>query len=103
MRACTTRNCVLPGDMTERLLSEINHFLAETGMKEHRFGFQAVRNGRLVERLRAGGRIWPEAERQVRAFMIAERKARVDRETASAANAEPAHKPLSSEAEVLAS
>lgn len=71
--------------MADTLLSEINNFLSETGMKEYRFGFLAVRNGRLVERLRAGQtpngrpvRIWPETAKQIRDFMRAERrKARV--------------------------
>jgi hypothetical protein len=69
--------------MTDKLLSEIEQFLAETGMTEYRFGFLAARNGRLVERLRAGVtpqgkpvRIWPETEKQVRAFIAAERRKR---------------------------
>lgn len=70
----------MPG-MSSDLLSEIERFLDETGMGEHRFGILAVKNGRLVERLRAGktpggktARIWPETETQVRAFMIAQRR-----------------------------
>lgn len=69
--------------MHEQLLSEIDTFLRETGMREYRFGFLAARNGRLVERLRAGltphgkpVRIWPDTEAQVRAFIAAERKKR---------------------------
>ncbi len=67
--------------MADTLLSEIDDFLNETGMKEYRFGFLAVRNGRLVERLRAGEtpkgrpvRIWPETAKQIRDFMRAERR-----------------------------
>lgn len=72
--------------MADTLLTEIEKFLSETGMKEYRFGFLAARNGRLVERLRAGTtpekgrpvRIWPETAKQIRDFMRAERrKARV--------------------------
>jgi hypothetical protein len=70
--------------MNDTLLSEIETFLNETGMGEYRFGLKAVRNGRLVERLRQGttperGRpVWvrPETERQIRDFMAAERARR---------------------------
>lgn len=69
--------------MRTNLLSDIDVFLGETGMGEYRFGLLAVRNGRLVERLRAGTtpkgrpvRIWPETEMQIRAFMMAERQKR---------------------------
>lgn len=62
--------------MRPNLLSEIGDFLRETGLSEYRFGFLAVRNGRLVERLREGGRIWPDTEDKVRAFIIAERRMR---------------------------
>ena len=56
--------------MNERLLSEIDKFLAASGLSGYRFGLLAVKNGRLVERLRAGGRVWPETEAQIRAFII---------------------------------
>lgn len=69
--------------MRQNLLSEIDGFLADTGMGEYRFGLLAARNGRLVERLRTGVtpkgkpvRIWPETEMQIRAFMMAERQKR---------------------------
>jgi len=69
--------------MKSELLNDIDAFLAETGMGEYRFGLLAAKNGRLVERLRAGttpggrpARIWPETEMQVRAFMLAERQKR---------------------------
>ena len=69
--------------MQTNLLSEIDAFLRETGMGEYRFGLLAAKNGRLVERLRAGHtpkgrkvRIWPETEMQVRAFMLSERRKR---------------------------
>ena len=55
--------------MNADLLSEINKFLAAEKLGEHRFGILAANNGRLVERLRSGGRIWPETEEQVRKFM----------------------------------
>jgi hypothetical protein len=61
--------------MNSRLLTDIERFLAESGMGEFRFGLAAVKNGRLVERLRSGGRVWPETEAQIRAFIISEQKA----------------------------
>lgn len=67
--------------MNEKLLSDIEDFLSETGMKEYRFGFLAAKNGRLVERLRAGTtpqgkpvRVWPDTERQIRAFIATRRR-----------------------------
>lgn len=52
-------------------------------MGDYRFGILAVKNGRLVDRLRIGVtpggkplRIWPETEMQVRAFMMSERQRR---------------------------
>lgn len=51
------------------LLSEIEDFLAETGMGPSYFGKQAVKNSEIVNRLRAGRRIWPETETQIRDFM----------------------------------
>lgn len=62
--------------MNPKLLTDVDEFLRETGMGEYQFGWQAIKNGRLVERLRSGGRIWPETEAQVRGFMIAERQRR---------------------------
>lgn len=55
--------------MRNTLLNDIDNFRREHRMCEHRFGFLAVKNGRLVERLRKGGRIWPDTEAKVRAFM----------------------------------
>lgn len=59
--------------MKSELLIEIDRFLAAENIGEHRFGILAAKNGRLVERLRLGGRIWPETAEQVREFM-AERR-----------------------------
>jgi hypothetical protein len=57
--------------MRTELLSDI-----ETGMGDFRLGWLSTRNGRLLERLRAGRRVWPETEAQIRAFMISERQRR---------------------------
>jgi hypothetical protein len=67
--------------MSGSLLSDIDAFLAETGMSEASFQ-RAVGNGRLFERLRSvgkrgkPGRVWPENEMAIRAFMMSERKKR---------------------------
>lgn len=69
--------------MSNELLTEIEDFLNETGMGEHRFGMLAANNGRLVERLRSGrsnglpARVWPETEDQIRTFMSDRRSSRL--------------------------
>lgn len=55
--------------MMSDLLPSIDKFLAAENIGEHRFGILAANNGRLVERLRSGGRVWPETEDRVRTFM----------------------------------
>jgi hypothetical protein len=55
------------------LLHEIDAFLAEKGRGAYRFGLIAAGNGRLVERLREGRRIWPETEMKVRAYILSQR------------------------------
>jgi hypothetical protein len=55
--------------MSVHLISEIDAFLAEFRIGEFRFGLYAANNGRLVERLRSGGRVWPETEERIRAYM----------------------------------
>jgi len=57
----------------DKLLADINEFLKLTGIGDYQFGIRAVRNGRLMERLRSGKRVWPETEAQIRGFMVAER------------------------------
>ena len=53
----------------QNLLYAVSDFLAETGMGESYFGKAACRNSELVKRLRNGGRVWPETEIAIRAFM----------------------------------
>lgn len=60
--------------MKNELLSEIEAFLKSERIGEHRFGILAANNGRLVERLRSGGRIWPDTEGRVREFMTSRRR-----------------------------
>lgn len=64
--------------MAQNLITDIKEFLTETGMSAYRLGFLAARNGRLVERLESGGRVWPETEKLVRDFMRAERRRRAE-------------------------
>lgn len=59
----------ITGGMTTDLLTEIQDFLASTGMGASYFGKAACGNSELVSRLRAGRRVWPETEDRVRAFM----------------------------------
>lgn len=65
--------CVI---MHSSLLSEIDKFLGETGMSDYQFGISSVSNGRLVERLRAGRRVWPDTETRILSFMRVQRQAR---------------------------
>lgn len=51
------------------LLSEIEDFLSKTGMGVTYFGKASSGNSELVQRLRSGGRVWPETEHKVRDFM----------------------------------
>lgn len=69
--------------MSVQLIKEIDEFLTEFGIGEHRFGILAAANGRLVERLRSGGRVWPETEERIHQFMVERRKSgRLKRERA---------------------
>lgn len=62
--------------MTHTLLYEIEAFLKAHGMDDYRFGFEAVRNGRLVDRLRDGRDILTSTEERVRTFMREYERAR---------------------------
>lgn len=69
--------------MRSPILEEIDAFMAETGIGGFRFGILAIKNGRLVDRLRSGGRIWPETEERIRVFMKAEKERRLRRSAES--------------------
>lgn len=47
--------------------------MSEARIGPHRFGMLSIRNGRLVERLENGGRIWPDTEAKVRSFIAQKR------------------------------
>ncbi|HEX9571329.1 MAG TPA: hypothetical protein VF969_03655, partial [Burkholderiales bacterium] len=53
----------------EQLLSEIADYCRRVGMAESTFGRRAVNDGKLVGRLRTGGRVTMETVERVRAFM----------------------------------
>lgn len=55
--------------MKPDLLAEIETHMERCGIGPHRFGILAVNNGRLVERLRAGKRNWPETITKVRKYL----------------------------------
>lgn len=67
--------------MDANLITEIDRFLTETSMSEAAF-CRAVGNGRLFQRLRKvgkrgrAGRVWPENEMAIRAYMLSERTKR---------------------------
>ncbi len=67
--------CIIAA-MNKDLLTLIEEYLAETKRSPHRFGFAAVRNGRLVERLREGKPILTTTEQKVRAYLAEQRKRR---------------------------
>lgn len=69
--------------MAQSLISEIDAFVAELGLSEHRVGILLANNGRLIERLRAGRRVWPETEAAIRAAMTAERRKRAGQQPAT--------------------
>ncbi len=53
------------------LLNEIDSYCAETGMSPTTFGAYAVRDGKLVGRLRRGGEVLPRTAAKIRAFIEA--------------------------------
>lgn len=56
-------------DNEPNIISEIEGFCAARGISESTFGRLAVNDGKLVRRLRSGGRMWPETIGRVREFM----------------------------------
>ena len=62
--------------MYHDLLEEIEAFQRDSGLSDDRVGKVLHNNGRLLERLRAGRRVWPEAVAQIRLNIASERAAR---------------------------
>ncbi len=54
---------------TDALLSEISDFCRSAGLAESTFGRAAINDGKLVSRLRNGGRITTDTLDRLRAFM----------------------------------
>lgn len=82
-KACKRRAMMSMHD--DDLLPEIERFLRETGMSAYRFGYRAAANGRLVERLRANGRVWPETRARIEDFICRERAQRAGADQRGAA------------------
>jgi hypothetical protein len=59
---------------SQRLLTEIDSFLKDSGMSASYLGRVAVNDGKLVARLRSGGRVLEDKADAVRAFMREERE-----------------------------
>ena len=60
--------------MQQNLLTEVREAMTLLGVEAHRFGILAANNGRLVDRLEKGGRLWPETEERVRSFIASVRE-----------------------------
>jgi SAM-dependent methyltransferase len=54
----------------DELLSEISNYCRKVGMAESTFGRRAVNDGKLVSRLRIGGRITTDTAERVRSFIL---------------------------------
>lgn len=54
---------------THPVLKDIDAFLKKTGMSETQFGLKSLNDGKLVGNLRAGRRLWPETETNIRVFI----------------------------------
>lgn len=63
--------------MAQNLISEIEAFKTETGLSDHRIGMLLASNGKLIERLRSGRRIWPDTEERIRENLTRERQKRL--------------------------
>lgn len=56
-------------DEANALLAEISAFCSRKGMAESTFGLHAVNDGKLVKRLRNGGRILSETAGEARKYI----------------------------------
>lgn len=54
---------------TDPLLTEVESYLAASGMSPTAFGDASLKDRHFVRQLRAGRRVWPETADKVRAFM----------------------------------
>ncbi len=67
----------------QKLLSEIEQFLAETGMHETTFGARALNDLALVSNLRKGRRPRMDTAEKVRKFMTDQRQKKATAEMAA--------------------
>lgn len=60
-----------PHTTAQALLAEIEAFLKKWRGKigEGTFGTKAVNDGKFIDRIRSGGRVWPETAQKARDFM----------------------------------
>src|SRR5438552_11148816 len=58
---------------THALLTEIEDFLAESGVSPTKFGLAAVNDGHLIKNLRGGASVTLKTADKVRAYMLAQR------------------------------
>jgi len=76
-----------PSAMAEpNLIAEVDAFLArkDVQMTASTFGRLAANDGKLVDRLKSGGRVWPETAEKIRSFMRNHGKSRRARQPARA-------------------
>lgn len=66
----------------ENLLTEIEEFCDEFHLSNYTFGYKAIKNGRLIDRLKNGGRVWPDTEQRIRNFMSNYRLTNIKRNAA---------------------
>src|ERR1700758_487819 len=62
----------------DRLLAEISAFCQRVGMAESTFGRRVVNDGKLVSRLRFGGRITTQTEERIASFIARTLDERID-------------------------
>jgi hypothetical protein len=53
----------------EKLIAAIDKFQSVTFSTDSTLGKHALNDGKAVARIRAGGRLWPETEAKLRAWM----------------------------------
>lgn len=68
---------------TDRLVAEIEAYCERAGMAETTFGRKALNDGKVVSRLRSGGRVWPETAERVRQFIRDNPAQRDERDSAA--------------------
>ena len=65
--------------MEQNLLNSIEAFKQETGLSDHRIGILLAKNGRLLQRLREGKRLWPDTKANIRIALRRETASRISK------------------------